>query len=691
MELPNEIQTLFQKYNAKCDIGGCNNSLEQVDDGDIIDVEQINLGNDESWLMETKSAQTLNLSSWLYNHQDDCNNTFNSEQVESKPYALKKNIDTRTFTRPKKRNLGAALERYNEEDERRVSLSNEIHNYISNHEDTQKHKPLDFDLSQPTYTHFFDNILASAKESDCFLNMSPPSLVNSMCSSTFTNLMESSMIKNDPVLREISNENYGEEALNFQVNETQQCQSFTESCSSINSDSPETFLQQTLPKLNGTFNNITTEEDKGIFEENLEDSFNELIKGDRVSFQKDTHAENIDPNITINKITANKFNATYEKRNDNKFNNTFKKDSFSEVKILNSTFQKVQDNKEREKVLYEMQDNNLNQTFRKKVEETFSRKSSSIGYHSNSTETVDCNSTVNLDTKKNSPKNVSGGESDYNFEKVNSSLESCKESPPLVISNSDNSDVISPILNTTRDIEHTRMAEVEAIVQEQERSLRVMSTPKPSKSLSKLFENARISPIPNLVIKSNYSDSELSSEEYSTVRSTLSEKPTLERNVKSLSNLKQTFEVPKSKMLYTMSDAKGGSLLKRPESKIRGSCSNLRSLNSQLRKSYTNLQPYNSNLPNVGARTKVDLNATQIRSAKQEVFKVPDTPKEQPPSSANDTFVKPQSKMSSLPRPISSIGIHRSMSRIPGPKSAKPTNIRQISRSSSKINVNDGH
>lgn len=118
-------------------------------------------------------------------------------------------------------------------------------------------KPLNFDLSQPTNSGMFDSILRTASEIDSFQNMSPPSLVNSMCSSTFTNLMENSYIKNDPVLREIRDTDYSETIL-LQDGDPPLFQSFTESCSSLNSETPESFLRKTL---NETYINTSGTED----------------------------------------------------------------------------------------------------------------------------------------------------------------------------------------------------------------------------------------------------------------------------------------------------------------------------------------------------------------------------------------------------------------------------------------------
>lgn len=200
------------------------------------------------------------LRSWLYN--DDIKDEDYFLSTIRTTNESQKNFDSRTFTRPKKRFTRPSIEKYNEEvygsssdtqnesNERSrkikdVSIIQEI-----NEPTATSAKPLNFDLTQPTNSYYFENILANSAEIDSFQNMSPPSLVNSMCSSTFANLMESSFIKNDPVLREIRDTDYTETVL-LQDSEPPMFQSITESCSSINSDTPESFLKKI--SFSGTF------------------------------------------------------------------------------------------------------------------------------------------------------------------------------------------------------------------------------------------------------------------------------------------------------------------------------------------------------------------------------------------------------------------------------------------------------
>lgn len=171
-------------------------------------------------------------------------------------------IDSRTFTRPKKRYSRPSLEKYNEElcnvstsESNPSLLAAKLQEMELDYDDSNnsQSKPLNFDLSQPTNTSIFEKILAEAPGIDSFQNMSPPSLVNSMCSSTFTTLMDSSFIKNDPVLREIRDTDYSETVL-LQDSDPPMFQSITES---FCSDKDETFTKKFLQT---TFTNVNKEE-----------------------------------------------------------------------------------------------------------------------------------------------------------------------------------------------------------------------------------------------------------------------------------------------------------------------------------------------------------------------------------------------------------------------------------------------
>lgn len=228
-----------------------------------------------------------NLHSWL--NEDIKTTSADDNEVTGLQFESPKNIDTRTFTRPKKRFTRPSIEKYNEdmygnqnhssEGSFRRSLQRDSLIIQENGETAPPSNPLTFDLSQPTNSYYFDNILANCGEGDSFQNMSPPSLVNSMCSSTFANLMESSFIKNDPVLREIRDADYTENLL-LQDSEPPMFQSFTESCSSINSDTPESFLKR-ISNTGSFRKNMTREIEKTHSAENTKSSTfinNELVR-----------------------------------------------------------------------------------------------------------------------------------------------------------------------------------------------------------------------------------------------------------------------------------------------------------------------------------------------------------------------------------------------------------------------------
>jgi hypothetical protein len=187
-------------------------------------------------LCDCSRKSKTDLTKWLYFPDDD------SSPDDTK--LATKSIDTRTFTRPKKRFTRPSIEKYNEElygsELKELTDSGiQLNGYSL---DESPSKPLHFDLAQPTASVYFENILANAPMMDSFQNMSPPSLVNSMCSSTFATLMENSFIKNDPVLREIRDTDFTGSIL--QQEAEPMFQSITESYSSLNSDVPENFLKK---------------------------------------------------------------------------------------------------------------------------------------------------------------------------------------------------------------------------------------------------------------------------------------------------------------------------------------------------------------------------------------------------------------------------------------------------------------
>lgn len=116
-----------------------------------------------------------------------------------------------------------------------------------------------FDLTQPVTSDPFDKILLSSTGLDSFINMSPPSLVNSMCSSTFSTIMMDSINQKDDLLQ-MKISNYSDQSL-LQDIEQPMFQSFTNSCSSLCSDMQDSFLKKTLSTFNGTLKLQSSRED----------------------------------------------------------------------------------------------------------------------------------------------------------------------------------------------------------------------------------------------------------------------------------------------------------------------------------------------------------------------------------------------------------------------------------------------
>lgn len=293
LSLSSEISNeRFDIVNKKCDKSSSNtyDVLDELEN-EIIDVAKIDF-DDENWYTHnfylcihririfdcrlyappiSSNIPIDDLKNWLYEPVDNSESEdFLSNRLrlakEVSKFDKNKHIDTRTFTRPKKRFIRPSIEKYNEQvygsdTSSEMNSSSEglkrsfdsgvcFNNAIQEINEPVASKPLEFDLTQSTNSYYFENIVANASDIDTFQNMSPPSLVNSMCSSTFANLMESSFIKNDPVLREIRDTDYTETIL-LEDSEPPMFQSFTESCSSINSDTPENFLKKI--NCNGTF------------------------------------------------------------------------------------------------------------------------------------------------------------------------------------------------------------------------------------------------------------------------------------------------------------------------------------------------------------------------------------------------------------------------------------------------------
>lgn len=193
----------------------------------VINVDEIEFSDDELWLCKPKeqNSNISDLQAWL-----------RKQDVQESP----RNVDSRTFTRPKKRFTRPSLNIQKLQENSDIELpSNELipeEDKAVTSSPLNITRPLEFDLSQPLQNNTFESILKyTCDGADSFQNMSPPSLVNSMCSSTFQNLMENSYIKNDPALCEIRDADYTEIIL-LDDADPPLFQSMIDSCASTDSN-----------------------------------------------------------------------------------------------------------------------------------------------------------------------------------------------------------------------------------------------------------------------------------------------------------------------------------------------------------------------------------------------------------------------------------------------------------------------
>ncbi|XP_018580060.1 uncharacterized protein LOC108917781 isoform X2 [Anoplophora glabripennis] len=654
---------------------------------DIIDITKIKFDSDETWLFKVSDTCPItDLYGWL--HNDDIKDEEYFLSTMKSQNESQKNFDSRTFTRPKKRFTRPSIEKYNEE-------------VYGNSSDAQN-----------------ESSDCSRKTND---NMSPPSLVNSMCSSTFANLMESSFIKNDPVLREIRDTDYTETVL-LQDSEPPMFQSITESCSSINSDTPESFLKKM--SFNGTFRKNTTKELGPSF-----DKSNNSTIDLNTTYEKqfEVAPENSDPvqvtnNEEIHKINNHQFsnlNGTY--RRTPKSKGTFRKSDVKNTTLaLNSTFDMPSD--------HPVSDHSTTtQALIKDCSlKSFEQNNSVIGSLTISNEdTVEdmkkqLSETVQItDLNRLSyclDDNIRLDATYTEEDNLNGEINIKRTSLGCSTGSADSLDRMSSLSNSSRESNKMlNMADLDAIVEMQERSLQqVMSTPKTIQGSKNLWENNFISPIiPNEPL----SDSDVSStDEYKSVKSTFS-KASMEnyigKPVKSMSylggnidtKLKNTY-----RSTYTLSSQKPlqvipnnirasysnlrtvqsnipgsqGNLYKPSNVKAQAPSSNLKTMGHRLKGSYTSLRPISANLPmalpivpQLNTTTTLSKatnpNVTRNIETRSKVAEVPPMPRGKVNVAGDNVFVKPQQpRASGLPRPT---GIPRPASRIPGPRS----NIRPIS------------
>nr|XP_023029059.1 uncharacterized protein LOC111517210 isoform X1 [Leptinotarsa decemlineata] len=704
-------------------------------DVDIIEADQINFGNDESWLCSVPNSQEENISNlgeWLKG--SEINDDFLLDIAPKTSQAVsQKLVDSRTFTRPKKRFTRPSIEQYNEEmygSGSEISVGSLIKRKSMNRplsesfviQERMEVTPVEFDLSQPSSSYYFDKISSETGEADSFQNMSPPSLVNSMCSSTFANLMESSFIKNDPVLREIRDTDFTESVL-LQDCEPPMFQSITESCSSISSDTPENFLKKM--SFNGTFRkNATKDLDKtvslkmtesDISQDTTYENSSELVSDVEQIDMTDSTGNSLkepsnEPSYTLN--------GTY--RRTPKKSNTFRRSDRNKTIVLNSTIDIPQiDNSTLNSTQTLIEESSVNSF---KTSESFSNTlikndtiedmkkqlSDDVKIKTDLNRLSYCNENDNLNSTFNKDMNSSNKSGNLKQSPLGCSIGSADSLDRMSSSMSSSSRGSNKMLN---------MAEVDAIVEMQERSLhQVMSTPKPNATKKKIWENNFISPI---ITTEQISDSEFSSnDDYKSVRSSVS-KTSLDnqssKNTKSLGNLVAPV-VPKGKLSrrtsYTIADQKplqtmpsvvrnsysnlkymqtnihgSQSNLQRPSS-IRMPSSNLKTMGPKLKGSYTSLRPMSANLPVAPPPINQNLNSTmvlpkasnpnvtQVLETRPKVVEVLPMPREKVNIVGDSTFIKPHPpRTSGLPRPT---GIPRPASRIPGPRSnnIRPTSAR---------------
>ncbi|XP_050512724.1 uncharacterized protein LOC126888454 [Diabrotica virgifera virgifera] len=660
-------------------------------DIDTIDINSIHFDNDECWLCASNVEDPIvDLDQWLHK---DLDSSYSPLANINSHISLHKNVDSRTFTRPKKRFTRPSIERYNEEmyggSSETITLPSSPRSFVIEENPefnaTLSENSVNFDLSQPSSSYYFEKIVADCGDMDSFQNMSPPSLVNSMCSSTFANLMESSFIKNDPILREIRDTDYSEMVL-LQDCEAPMFQSFTESCSSINSDTPENFLKKV--SFNGTFKRNTSKDEINKLR-SLNATFDACESEKELDKTLKKDSENSSPR---NDHTWVNPNGTY--RRTPKHNGTFKKSDLKKShNILNTTFDTDPSPK-----------NNINTTHTlikdyNGLEDLKKDLSDPIEIHTDLNRLSYC--LENEDEKL-----------DATYNDVNRTSNSLKTSTLSGSAGSaDSLDRLSSMSSSSRGSNKMlNMADVDAIVEMQERSLQqVMSTPKVATANKRLWENNFISPI----TAEHTSDSDLSSnDDYKSVRSSVSSKTSLDQYVpkqpKSLGYLHGPAEIKiktNQKSTYTSAAPKPVPVVRpnpktnsysnlrsmnsnlpasysniykmsNPKTQSGNAVSNLKTMGSKLKGSYTSLRPMSSNLPVAPPLISSNTTMTLAKSnsvphgvdSATRIVEVQPLQREKITIVGDNTFVKPQPvKASGLPRPT---GIPRPASRIPAPRSS---------------------
>ncbi|XP_044748292.1 uncharacterized protein LOC123309306 [Coccinella septempunctata] len=668
---------------------------------DIIDLSQISFDDDETWLYESPKSSTLGASASLFiKHPTDIlNHSFIKEHTQDlcSKESSSKYINTQTFTRPKKKFIRPSIEKYNQE---LFCDNNELLNRSSSpespfnktlFEETPQMKPLEFDLTQSVTTCYFDRIAANVENEDTFQNESLPSLVNSMCSSTFTNLMESSFIKNDPVLKQICDTDFTASILS----------QGSEPSSLLNSNYGTNDVDDFLNKVS-----------QDDIMKTLELNGEMKCSGDAsyIVYKKDVCDENKKmPHIMDFEEYHDASDANFaEGQNQYQHNGTFRKNT----KLSSATFRKTDYNRPTigRNHTYEIDPKDVEEA-RNVTLTVESPKSSRPHILKSRNETIVKSSsmedfkktTILKDNCNNDLNRYASKESNLEVECINSRGGS-KKSLDCSIGSADSLDRMSTLSSSSKGSNKMlNMEEVEAIAEKQEQSLHnVMSTPKPNWS-NKMFnrvmwEHSIISPIVTGDIQSDSGDS---SDEYKSVKSSFS-KISLESNpvkqTRSLVSLQDPSDARKLKSINTVVNPNNfckvpmrGSasnlqklvapVPKLPQARVPSAgsiTSNLKTMKPSLKGSYTSLKPVNSYLP-----VAPPINAPS--QGQNSTYVAPVNPSAQNQGGKNirnqaaDTtvvkmsgdgvFVKPNGPLrSGLPRPTSSTSIPKPVSRIPGPR-----------------------
>ncbi|XP_018334906.1 uncharacterized protein LOC108743807 [Agrilus planipennis] len=269
------------------------------------------------------------------------------------------------------------------------------------------------------------------------------------------------------------------------------------------------------------------------------------------------------------------------------------------------------------------------------------------------------------------------------------------------------------------------MADVDAIVQQQERSLQDISTPKPNtRHIKELWDGDGISPITSLTQQRNQtaSDSEIEREDIGSGKSSTVKLTSVGSDTSLLSarNRQRNFVKNTSQQSPKRTSGRGDDFAVTPRPKfpssnknvnegngrelrdsytnLTGSQTNLNGVPRQLKGSYTNLNPVCASLLAAAARSKgtalvpdmnqMDVTRTMEEHAGKTTHRFDDLPASKENQQVKILVNQPSSKSnqvrpSGLPRPVSmcGTGIPRPVSRIPAPRSnVRPLSSRSVAR-----------